>query len=184
MPSLEHEAELPASPAALAGALADPAFLEAWAARLEGREVRAERQEDPGEPPATVLELDLPTSAVPRLFRPLVGPAVHLEDRRHWGPPGPEGAREAELLVVATTGPHRGELRGRLALVRSDTGRSTLLRVRAELTVAVPLLGGRLTGPLLGLLQAALDRQDAALADWLATPRATAPGPATGPSPD
>jgi len=121
--------------------------------------------------------MDLPTTAVPRPLRPLVGPVVHLEDRRCWSPPDPAQPERqvADLTVVATAGPHRGELRGQLLVGPGTEADSTLLEVQAELTVAVPLLGGRLSGPLMDLLRGALDHQAEALGDWLAPSGSPAP---------
>jgi hypothetical protein len=123
--------------------LLDPEFRNQVALATDGRPAES-RVEDTPEGPKSVNEVRPSLEELPAFTRPIVGVGLVIHQEEHWTSPD-----RAELSVRSPGRP--GHIIGTITLTPTDGG--TLQTTDAEITVKVPLVGGRvetLMGKILG----------------------------------
>jgi len=147
---------------------ADAASVYAMLAEHEFRERVCEAQgathcditvETDGAGLQVVVDQRRPTEGVPGFAAKLVGDEVRIRTKESWA-----DARNARLEVTVPGRPGRFE--GGIRLT-GEAGR-TVQSVTGEVTVAIPLLGGRLEQLIAGVLGNALDVEQGVARAWLA----------------
>ena len=112
-----------------------------------------------GEGLRVVVDQRRPTKGVPGFAAKLVGEEVRILTKEWWA--DPLGAR-LEVTVPGRPGRFEGGIR-----LAGQDGR-TVQSVTGEVTVAIPLLGGRLEQLIAGVLGDALDVEQDVARTWLA----------------
>lgn len=154
---IHHEFRYDASPDAVHAMLGDPAFRErvCEAQHVTGCSVSVD-----GDPAALQVEVDQrrPADGIPGFAKKFVGDEIQIVQRETW-----DGSTDAALSVTIPGKP--GELHGTITL-RPD-GDGTLETVSGELSVSVPLVGGKLEKLVADILGAALRTEHRVGREWL-----------------
>jgi uncharacterized protein YndB with AHSA1/START domain len=147
-----------ASPEAVHAMLADPAFR----ARV-CEATHASHHEVSVEPASSgmtvVVDQTQPARGIPSYARRVVGDQIRIVQRETWS-----GATGATLAIELPGKP--GAVQGSLALAGDAT--RTVETITCEVTVRVPMIGGRLEDLVGGLLQSALRAEQRVGRAWLA----------------
>jgi uncharacterized protein YndB with AHSA1/START domain len=147
-----------ASPEAVHAMLADPAFRArvCEATHASHHEVSVQ----PGPSGMTVVvDQTQPARGIPSYARRVVGDQIRIVQRETW-----TGGSAASLVIELPGKP--GAVQGSLALA-GDASR-TVETVTCEVTVRVPMIGGKLEDLVGGLLQSALRAEQRVGRAWLA----------------
>lgn len=144
-----------ADPLRVHAALTDEAFL-AHAAQAMG----ALRHEVSATGQVTLLRALV---EAPAEIRPFVGPTFTLTQESTWGPPAADGARDGTVRVTVDGAPV--ELVGTTRLAPTASG--STLDYAGDLTVRIPLLGGKLEKAVAPAVLEALGAQERVARDWL-----------------
>ena len=152
-----HELAYDASPAEVFEMLADPVFREASAAAqdLVTAEVDLERE---GNGFRLTIDQEQRTSDLPSFARTFTGDTTRAVQREHW-----EDSTGGTLHIDAPGKP--SDMRGTITL--RPEGSQTKEIVELDLTVKVPVLGGRLEKVLAQRVVAGLDAEHGVGVAWL-----------------
>lgn len=153
---LTSTAEFAADPATVYAMVTNDQFLER-AARESGATDAVARVEGQRSQVARVM-------ATPQEVRPFVGDAVTIADTVDWGEADAHGARAGHFTIEVQDQPV--SITGAVAL--APGGRGTRLTMRGDLSVRIPLLGGRLEHMVAPMIQAVLEAQQVSGDRWLA----------------
>lgn len=155
---IRSELTYEASPAEVHAMLADPAFRERVCAT--GPATSHDVTVTPaGRGMTVVVDQTQPATGVPGFARKVVGEEIHIVQTERW-----TGPQEATLDLVIPDKP--GRVAGTIAL--SGRGSGTTQAVEGEVTVALPLVGGKLEKLIGDLLAAALRHEEEVGRAWLA----------------
>ncbi|MCL2780742.1 MAG: DUF2505 domain-containing protein [Actinomycetia bacterium] len=160
----------PAPPVVVHAMLTDPQFHERKCAATGALEYQVRVLPAGGpDPTRTVVRTQrrLPTDGLPDLVRSFVKNGLVVRESIAWGPAHADGARVAEVDVQIVGQPVR--MRGTLAM--SPCPRGTAGHLLAELTVAVPLLGGAIEKLVAPTIVDAIRAEERVGRDWLAQAR-------------
>lgn len=142
----------------VAAMLTDAAFREQVLERM--KVVRGTASVEQG-PDATVVTLDQVQSAsgLPSFATKLVGDEIRIHQVEAW--------RTTDRADVDVTIPGKpGEMRGTATL--TESGGRTTERIDLEVTVRLPLVGGKIEGLVADMLGKALDKEHETGVEWLA----------------
>jgi len=142
----------PASPDTVVALFTDPAFL-----RDRGTALGADVQDVTVAGTETVVRLGVPTAVIPPVFARFVGGAVSFLERTTWTPDG-DGAYRAILDARATVLGRSVTVSGERRLSPDATG--TRSSVTADVSVQVPLIGGRAAAAVRQLVRLVLRQED------------------------
>ena len=154
-----HDLAYDATPSAVATMLADPRFRERVcdATRAVRRQVDVDGA--PDQPHTVVVDQTQPATGVPSVAKKFVGDEIRIVQRESWS--GDSGA----TFVVEIPG-KPATFSGSIALV--PDGEGTVEKVNGDVTVKVPLLGGRLESMIADLFTSALRAEQRVGRAWLA----------------
>jgi hypothetical protein len=141
--------------------LLDPEFRNQVALETDGRPAESRIEETP-EGPRSVNEVRPSLEELPAFTRPVVGVGLVIHQEEHWTSP-----ERAELSVRSPGRP--GHIVGTITLTATEGG--TVQTTDAEITVKVPLIGGRVETLMGKILGNVLKVQGRLGADWLAAQR-------------
>ncbi len=159
MKKLSHDLTYPgATIGQVSAMLADPAFrADVCAAQ---RVVRQTIEITPaGEGMTVLMDQVQITAGVPGFARKIVGEETAIRTEEVWSSP-----TSAALHIVIPGKP--GDMRGDIVLVESGDG--VVERVRLDVVVSIPLVGGKIEGLLVDLMDKALSKENQAGRAWLA----------------
>ena len=152
--ALRFEYAFPAGVEEVHAVLTDPGFLRGYAAATESREVQVEVAPDGS---STQVRRVLPTDAVPAFAKPFLGDEVPVQESVAWRPPDADGSRYGDLVVEAAVASRQAGLRGTVRLLPEGPG--CRLVAEGDVSVKVPLVGGKLAPLVEQLVQSALRKQ-------------------------
>ncbi|MDV2476367.1 DUF2505 domain-containing protein [Rhodococcus zopfii] len=135
-----------------------------WRDRIAGSPtatVRIENPDGPGTLRVVVTERAEPAD-LPALVRGVVRGPMVLERSDDWGTLGADGA--TGVIVGGATG-IPVDFRGTSRLQPTTEG--TVLAMRGEVTVKIPVVGGRIEGLAAKMIRQIIEKDRAALAAWL-----------------
>lgn len=139
--------------------LADPAFREAVCdyQRVESSAVSVEEYDDG----SMTVDLDRTygTALVPAFAQKFVGTTIDLVQREEWSSP-----THATFEVSIPGKP--GEMRGTSVL--ADAGGDAVQTIRMDVSVAIPLFGGKIEDLIAGLIRDAFRAENKVGVKWLA----------------
>lgn len=141
----------------VAAMLADPQFRESVAAHQQVLRSSVSVQPD-GATTTVVVELVHSTARVPSVAKKFVGEEIDIVQREEWS-----SSDAADVTVTIPGKPAQG--RGTIRLVEDADG--TTETVEMQVTVSVPLVGGKVEAMVAGLLGKALDAENAVGRDYL-----------------
>lgn len=153
----EQHLRYDASPDAVFAMLCDTEFREQVCAAQHATECTATVTGDQGTRSVRV-EQKRPSSGIPSFARKFVGDTIHILQQEEWASPA-----DAALAVTIPGKP--GHLEGAIAL-RPD-GDGTVETVTGELSVNIPLVGGKIEVLIAELLEHALHAERRVGAVWL-----------------
>lgn len=153
-----HSLRYEASPAEVRAMLTDPSFREKVCAATHA--TRSDVTVEPGASgPTVVVDQTQPARGIPSFAKKFVGEEIEIVQRESWG-----DDRSADLTVDLPGKP--GRFDGQIRLQPEGTG--TVETVTGNVSVKVPLVGGKLEGLVGDLLKAALDAEQRVGRTWLA----------------
>jgi hypothetical protein len=156
-----HELRYDASPEQVFAMLSDPAFRERVCEEQRAHDWDVSIHSD-GTTTTVTIDQRRPTTGMPRVAEKFVGGEVHIAHRETW-----TSSTSASLDVSV---PHKpGHFHGTVDLAADGSG--TVERVTGEVTVHIPLLGGRLEQLIADTLVAALETEQRVGRGWLAGPQ-------------
>ncbi len=152
-----HQLRYDAPPAAVYAMLGDPAFRERVAEEQNASEWDV-AIDCVGDGMTVAVDQKRPSHEIPSFARKIAGDQIHIAQRERWRDPT---GGEYEIAI-----PHKpGHLKGTITLEAEGTG--TLETVSGDLTVNLPLIGGKMEGLIAEVLQAALRTEQRVGAAWL-----------------
>ena len=156
-----HRMTYDAAPADVLAMLADPKFRERVCEAMHA--VRIDVRID-GAPDsmAVVVDQTQPANGIPSFAKKFVGEQIQIVQREQW-----KGGSGADLKVEIPGKP--GALDGSIALAEQDGG--TVETVQGDITVKIPMLGGKLEALIGDLLASALRAEERVGKAWLAGDR-------------
>ncbi len=143
---LVHELTYDAPASTVAAMLADPAFREQVCAAQRATSYTVGIDQDGGTTTVTI-EMEQPTDRVPSFARKLVGATTSIVQSETWHSP-----TRADVHITIPGKP--GEMSGTAVLAETDG--VTTETVDLEVTVRIPLVGGKIEELLVTLLTSAL----------------------------
>lgn len=137
---LNETLTLPMAPEQAARMYADPQYASLRAQSLDAQAAPSVVQGDPAGAFTVTTELKMPTDRVPDIARRIVGSSVTIRETQEWQAPEADGSRRGTI---------RFDVAGTPATMTGDTklaaaGEGSTLTVDGELTVKVPLVGGKI----------------------------------------
>lgn len=163
MKKISHEMRYDgATPEQVYAMLADPAF------RAQVCEYQRYHRHDititpEGDGMAVVVDQHRPADGVPAIAQKFVGAEINVHQSEHWS-----SHTDASLEVAIPGKP--GHLKGTVRLA-GDAG-GTTETVAVDVTVSIPLVGGKIEGVLGDMLIKALDAENTVGRQWLKGERA------------
>jgi predicted RNA binding protein with dsRBD fold (UPF0201 family) len=156
-----HRMTYDAAPADVLKMLSDPAFREKVCEAMHA--VRRDVSID-GAPEgmAVVVDQTQPAKGIPSFAKKFVGEEIRIVQREQW-----KGGSGADLKVEIPGKP--GAFDGSIALAEQDGG--TVETVQGDITVKIPMLGGKLEALIGDLLGSALRAEERVGKAWLAGDR-------------
>jgi hypothetical protein len=136
--SLEHRSPFPAPVSTVYPTLVDEAFLRARLNEIGGKDAALLEHTRSGDEVAFTLRQGVEAARLPGAVRSIIGGDLVVERTERWRP---DGERYAATTRVTINGVP-GEIRGQSRL--GDHRDGSLLVVRAEVRVSIPLVGGKL----------------------------------------
>jgi uncharacterized protein YndB with AHSA1/START domain len=163
MMRFEHEITYDSAPDKVHAMLADPAFRERVC-----EAVRAFRHDVSVEPHgagmSVVVDQTQPSQGIPSFAKKIVGEDIRIVQREEW-----DGESRASLTIEIPGKP--GRLDGGITLAPASGGTGSVETVSGDVTVKVPLVGGRLEQLVGDLLHKALKAEQRIGRAWLAGDR-------------
>ncbi len=154
-----HELSYAASPEQVHAMLTDARFREEVCASQQVLRFAVSVEDTAG---VLTVEVDQVQEArgIPAFATKFVGDEIAIEQRETWSSPS-----GADLEVTIPGKPMR--MRGAISLA-ADADGHTVERVRGEISVSIPLIGGKLAGFVGDIFRLALDAEHAVGRSWLA----------------
>jgi Protein of unknown function (DUF2505) len=159
---LTHELTYDAAPEEVVAMLADRAFREKVCEAMGSTRSDVTIDGAAGDGMRVVVDQTRSTAGVPSFAKRLVGDEVRLVRRESWS-----GASRADLTIDVPGKP--ATFAGAIAL--AARGDSTVMSVTGDVTVRIPMLGGRLEGLVADVLGAAFSTEERVGRAWLAGER-------------
>jgi uncharacterized protein YndB with AHSA1/START domain len=153
----EHLLRYDAAPEDVYAMLSEPEFRERVCRAQQATECSVDVQQG-GAAMTVRVDQKRPADDIPGFARKFVGDHIHIRQEEDWTSP-----RDADLEVGIPGKP--GHLRGTLTL-RPD-GEGTVETVSGEVKVNIPLVGGKLEGLIVELLEHALKSEKRVGREWL-----------------
>ena len=153
------EIEFPGTVEHVRAMLLDPEFRNQVALATNGRPAESRVEETP-EGPRSVNEIRPSLEELPSFTRPIVGAGLVIHQEEHWTSP------DRATLSVRSHG-RPGHIEGTITLAPTEDG-GTLQTTDAEITVRIPLVGGRVETLMAKILGNVLKVQGRLGAEWLA----------------
>ena len=163
MRSVRHEMRYDgATPEQVYAMLADPAFREQVCEfqRYHRHEITITPE---GEGMAVVVDQHRPADGVPAIAQKFVGAEINVHQQEHWS-----STTDASLEVAIPGKP--GHMKGTVHL-EGDPG-GTTETVAVDVTVGIPIIGGKIEGAIGDMLLKALRAENTVGIRWLAGERA------------
>ena len=163
MRSVRHEMRYDgATPEQVYAMLADPAFREQVCEfqRYHRHDITITPE---GAGMNVVVDQHRPADGVPAIAQKFVGAEINVHQQEHWSSP-----TDASLEVAIPGKP--GHMKGTVHL-EGDAG-GTTETVAVDVTVGIPLIGGKIEGAIGDMLLKALDAENTVGIEWLAGERA------------
>lgn len=160
--SLEHRSAFPAPAATVFATLVDEAFLRARLREIGGKDAALLRHTRTGDAVTFTLRQGVDAARLPSAARSLLRGDLVVEREERWRP---DGERFAAATSVTITGVP-GEIRGQSRI--GDQRDGSLLVVRAEVRVSIPLVGGKLEQVVAGQVTKLLATESEFTEKWLA----------------
>jgi len=136
--SLEHRSSFPAPVTTVYPTLVDEAFLRARLEEIGGKGAALLSYDHTGETVAYRLRQGVDAARLPGAVRSILGGDLVVERSERWRPDGQRFASDSEVVINGVPGSIRGQSR------LGDHGGGSVLVVRAEVRVSIPLVGGKL----------------------------------------
>ncbi|MDP9408751.1 MAG: DUF2505 domain-containing protein [Actinomycetota bacterium] len=152
--ALRFEYAFPAGVDEVHAVLTDPGFLREYADATHSRDVEVDAAPDGS---STSVRRVMPTDAVPSFAKPFLGDEVPVEETVAWRPSDGDGSRYGDLAVDASAASRQARLRGTMRLLPEGPG--CRLVAEGDVSVKVPLVGGKLAPLVEQLLQSAVRKQ-------------------------
>lgn len=152
-----HRMRYDAAPSVVHAMLADPAF-RARVAEAGGAFEQDVSIEPEGPGMSVVVDQLQHSHGIPSFAKKIVGDSIHVVQEEHWS-----DDQNATLEVTIPGKP--GRMVGTIVLAPDGAG--TVETVEADITVNIPLLGGRLERLIGSLLEAALTSEQRVGEAWL-----------------
>jgi hypothetical protein len=161
---LSHDLSYDASPGEVAAMLADRAFRERVCEAMGSThwDVTIDGTTGAGPGMRVVVDQTRATKGVPAVARRFVGDEIRIVRRESW-----TNESRADLTIDVPGKP--ATFAGAIALVAG--GGRTVMSVTGDITVRIPMLGGRLEGLVADVLRAGFDAEHRVGRAWLAGDR-------------
>jgi hypothetical protein len=156
-----HEIRYDASPDDVYAMLSEPTFRERVCAAQHAHDSEVDIAPD-GDGMKVVVDQKRPADGIPQFARKFVGDEIHIKQVEDWSD------RSAAKLSVEIPG-KPGHLRGTVGV--AGDGEGTVETVTGEITVKIPLVGGKLEALIADLLESALQQEEKVGRAWLAGDR-------------
>ena len=154
---------LPASPAAVAEMLADPAYVEAKVRASGAIEQQVDVVPAEGGAFTVTTRRALPTDQIPANLRAFVGSQIDVRQVEAWEAADRDGGRAGTVVVEIAGAPVR--LTGSVRLVVD--GQSAAIDYEGELKAAIPLFGGAVEEAAGRAIRSALGAEEGVARRWL-----------------
>lgn len=138
---LSETLTIPASTAAAAAMYADPSYAEVRRATLGASSASSTAEGEVSGPFVVRTELAMTTERVPDVARRFVGGTVTVREEQSWSAPAADGSRTGTMNLVVAGTPATFTADLSLSPQGEDSSR---VQIDGDLTVKVPLLGGKL----------------------------------------
>ena len=138
---LSETLTIPASTAAAAAMYADPSYAEVRRATLGASSASSTVEGETSGPFVVRTELAMTTERVPDVARRFVGGTVTVREEQSWSAPAADGSRTGTMNLVVAGTPATFTADLSLSPQGEDASR---VQIDGDLTVKVPLLGGKL----------------------------------------
>ncbi|UVY82461.1 DUF2505 domain-containing protein [Brachybacterium sp. NBEC-018] len=138
---LSENLTIPASAADAAAMYADESYAEVRRATLRASSASSRVEGDPAGAFTVRTEIAMTTEKVPDVARRFVGATVTIREEQVWSAPGADGARTGTMSIDVAGTP--ATFTAALALTPQGEATSQVV-IDGDLTVKVPLLGGKL----------------------------------------
>lgn len=148
-----------ATSADVAAMLADPAFREEVCRNQRATSYEVSVEGTPGDPMQVRIEMQQPTDTVPSFAKKIVGASTTILQTETWS-----SVDHAEIHVSIPGKP--GEMVGTAVL--AEAGGVTTETVTLDVTVRIPLVGGKIEDLIAKLLGSALRAEERTGKAWLA----------------
>ncbi|MEQ6903395.1 DUF2505 domain-containing protein [Nocardioides sp. YIM 152588] len=155
-----HTLTYPADAEAVAAMLADPAFREEVCRSQKATSYDVDVTGGPGAGMTVRTEMSLPTDKVPSFARKIVGSTTTIVQSEDWGT-----ATDADIHMEIPGKP--GEITGTSVIAPPVDG-ATSRTVTLDITIRVPLVGGKIEDLVGKLLGSALRAEERVAAEYLA----------------
>jgi len=146
-------------------ALVDPEYLKARLAELGGREASVVEHHADAAGATFRLRHELDVDGMPSIVRSMLSGNLVVERAEHWTTQ-PDGSHSGTVDVAITGSPVPAGAKGELGLTDLADGGSEF-RVRADVSVGVPLFGGRIEEYVAGQIHTLLDLESQFTTRWL-----------------
>ncbi|TIC87336.1 DUF2505 domain-containing protein [Nocardioides sp. GY 10113] len=156
---LVHTLTYDADAATSAAMLADPEFREQVCRSQLATSHQVSIEGSPGPGMQVHVQMTLPTDKVPSFAKKIVGTETTLVQTEEW-----QSASEARVSMAIPGKP--GEIRGTSVLAEAD-GRTTRT-VTLDITIKIPLVGGKIEDLISKLLGSALRAEERTAKEYLA----------------
>ncbi len=158
---VQYETVYAAEPQLVMDALVDEAFLAAYAKEIGavGWDIAVDRLDDLTR---SRLRLQVPTQGIPAMFKRFVPDTLEIVETRTW-PVATPG--RAEVAVDAAVAKRDARVRGQALLTAVDGG--TRFDLSGDVTVALPLVGGKAADQLKSLIVRVLGNQTTVMNRWI-----------------
>lgn len=154
---LHETLTLPMAPEQAARMYADPQYAPLRAQSLDAQAAPSVVEGDPSGAFTVTTELQMPTDRVPDIARRFVGKSVTIRETQQWQAPEADGSRRGTIRfdVAGTPATMTGDTQ-----LTGDGGAGSTLTVDGELTVKIPLVGGKIEQAAMPYVSKVLRREE------------------------
>jgi len=156
-----HEQKYDAPPADVYAMLTDPAFRER-VCTAQGATTATVDIEPSGDATTVLVDQTRPADGIPGFARTIVGDRIRVLQEERW-------SDRAQAALSVTIPGKPGQLRGTVTMTGDDSG--SVEAIDGDLTVDIPLLGGKLGTLVSQLLIEALEIEHEVGVSWLSEKR-------------
>lgn len=148
----------------MAELLSDPAFIDHRVEASRPLKYEASTSGSARGPLVIKTRRTLPTTRIPDAFKRFVGQGIELELSEGWAAPDTAGNRDGELTLNVVGLPAKAS--GSVALRATGTDSCTL-SYSGDLSVSIPLVGGKVEKVAVEAVSQALEVEKRATLEWL-----------------